>query len=632
MFPSIFTDELSLDIAETLPILKSWGLDHCDLRGRVLGKHFEELTPDELGRVAGLVKDVGLRVGCLESSLAKVHFPGPERRRAEAQKLEAVIRAADVLGCRLVRSFFFWQPPKEEAGSLTDNPEALARAQEYFEPLARRAREAGLILAFENCGVTPDEVFAFLDAVAVPAWGMAWDVCNSWPYRPDNESVEEFCRRLAPRSRLLHVKARGAVPGLDPVSIPYEQVLQVADNAGVRGPVSAETHNPDSSVEDREMSRRVVEVIQKAWPSAAPGGLFDTPKPAAGITRSYENDPVRFVVVGLGMGHNRAQQVVKTPGTELVGVCDVREERALRTSEACGVPYSLDIREWLDRDDVEVVYVMTETGRHGEVALQALEAGKHVLSTKPMEASIGACDRMIRKAEEKGLLLGVDFGRRFEPGPLVMRTAVADGRFGRLLSGTVELKILRTMEYFEANGGWRGTRRWDGGGVLSNQSIHHIDELVFTLGVPTRVCCSLWTQTHEIEAEDLGCATWEYESGLVVTYFATSSYPHATWYIRSEVQGTDGAYFAAAGGPFEKPLERWFQDGAWGDRPTTIRAESKWLNAADNFAAAIRTGAELVCSGRDGRRTQSVLDAMYRSAYENDGGWTAVYPELSPEG
>jgi len=48
----------------------------------------------------------------------------------------------------------------------------------------------------------------------------------------------------------------------------------------------------------------------------------------------------------------------------------------------------------------------------------------------------------------------------------------------------------------------------------------------------------------------------------------------------------------------------------------------------DNFAAAVRGGAELTCPGRDGRRTQAILDAMYRSAYHNAGGWADVTAEL----
>jgi UDP-N-acetyl-2-amino-2-deoxyglucuronate dehydrogenase len=291
------------------------------------------------------------------------------------------------------------------------------------------------------------------------------------------------------------------------------------------------------------------------------------------------------------------------------------------------VPYKTEYREWLEADEVEVVYVMTETGNHAKVALAALAAGKHVITTKPMEASLAACDKMVRLAEEKGLLLGVDFGRRYTSGLLSLRAAVEQGWFGRMLSGTLTVKILRTMEYYRMNGGWHGTRRWDGGGVLSNQSIHHIDEIAQTLGIPAQMRCSIWTQNHDIEAEDLGTAVWLYEDGTVISYYATTSYPQPTWYVNYELAGTEGAYFTVSGGPFESPQAKWWKDGAWSDK-APYAVESEWLNAADNIAAALRSGVPLTCPGRDGRRTQSILDAMYRSAYEADGGWVQIEPEL----
>ncbi len=630
MFPSIFTDELALDFTDTLPHLKEWGLKHCDLRGRVFGRSFESLSAEQRVEVKKLLDEHGMAVGCLQSSLAKVHLPDTERQAAEAEKLEGIIRAADALGCRLVRAFFYWQPPAELAGQLAVRPDEQQKVLDLFAPLADRAKQAGLILAFENCGVTPDEVFTVLDALGGPAWGPAWDAANGWDCDERRADEGAFIIRMAQRARCVHVKARGAVEGLTDELIPYDKVLQTCDNAGVQGPVSAETHNPDRSVDNVEMSRRVVEVIQKAWPTAAPGGLFDTKK-AEGLVRAWADDPVRFVVVGLGMGHSRSKLIQSTSGTRLVGVCDVVEERARRTAEECDVPCTTALREWLDNDEVEAVYVLTETGNHAEVALQALEAGKHVLTTKPMEASLAACDEMIRLAEKKSLLLAVDFSRRIEPGPLSLKAAVEGGRLGHLLGGEASLKILRKMDYFQSNGGWRGTRRWDGGGVLSNQSIHHIDELAFCLGIPEKVRCSIWTQDHDIEAEDLGCATWLYHDGLVLTYYGTSSYPHPTWYFRLELHGTEGAVSRAAGGPLEKPLERWFLDGAWGDKPPA-HVTSEWTSCADNFAAALRTGAPLVCSGRDGRRTQAVLDAMYRSAYDHDGAWVNVDAELQEEG
>lgn len=626
MFPSIFTDELGLDFADALPVLRGWGLEHCDLRGRVFRKAFEDLTPEELAEAKRLLDRHGLKVGCLQSSLAKVHLPEPERCRAEERKLEGVIRAADALGCRLVRSFFYWQPPRELAGQLAARPDELQKALDRFAPLAERAQAAGLVLGFENCGTTPDECFAVLDALGVPAWGFAWDVHSSWDCEERRRDLGGFLMRMAERARLVHVKAQGAVPGLGE-AIPYDRVLQVLDAAGLRGPVSAETHNPDRGVDNAEMSRRVVHAIQRSWPTAAPGGLFDTAKRRAALPRPWAEDPVRFVVVGLGMGHSRAKMIQDTPGARLVGVCDIVEERAQRTAEVCGVPYETDFRRWLDNPDVEAVFVLTETGNHAAVALACLEAGKHVLVTKPMEASLAACDAMVRLAEEKGRVLAVDFSRRVEPGPLALRAAVAKGHFGRLLGGEASLKILRTMDYFQANGGWRGTRRWDGGGVLSNQNIHHLDELVFALGVPNRVRCNTWTQDHAIEAEDLGVATWAYDGGLVLTLFATSSYPHPTWYYRFELHGTAGALIQASGGPFGRPIERWFLGGAWGNKPPE-HAESEWVNNVDNFAAHLRAGAPLVSDGREGRRSQAVLDAMYRSALDADGAWVAVEPEL----
>jgi predicted dehydrogenase len=537
-------------------------------------------------------------------------------------------------------------------GQLAVRPDELQKALDRIAPLADRAQKAGLILGFENCGTTPDECFAVLDALGVPAWGFAWDVHSSWDCDERRRDLGGFLIRMAQRARLVHVKAHGAVAGIGE-QIPYDKVLQTLDNAGLRGPVSAETHNPDPKVPHEEMSRRVVEAVQKAWPTAAPGGLFDTGKRAGPVVRPWANDPVRFVVVGLGMGHSRSRMIQETPGATLVGVCDKVEERAKRTSDECKVPYETDVRRWLDRKEVEALFVLTETGNHGTVALQALEAGKHVLVTKPMDAALAACDAMIRLAEKKGLALAVDFSRRVESGPLSLKATVANGHFGRLLSGEASLKLLRTMDYFRSNGGWRGTRRWDGGGVLSNQNIHHLDELVFALGVPRRVRCNIWTQDHAIEAEDLGVATWEYPEkdtrcllperpsgcfaqktagvfsrpGFVVTLYATSSYPHSTWYFRFELHGTQGALIQASGGPFDKPVERWFLDGAWGAKAPE-RVESEWLNNVDNFAAHLRAGAKLTSDGREGRRSQAVLDAMYRSAYEADGGWVPVHPEL----
>ena len=180
MYLSVFSDELFMDAKQSLPIIKGWGLDYVDFRGRVNGKGIEYQTDEELRELKKQLDDMGLKVGAIQSSLCKVHLPDAQRRREEEEKLEGVIRAADILNCRLVRCFNYWQPHGDaDCGNLDVRPDEMNKVLGMFEPIAKRAKEAGLVLAFENCGQTVEEVIALVDALGVPEWGLAWDVSNN---------------------------------------------------------------------------------------------------------------------------------------------------------------------------------------------------------------------------------------------------------------------------------------------------------------------------------------------------------------------------------------------------------------------------------------------------------------------
>lgn len=621
MFKSIFTDELGMDLEDVLPFLRKWGLSHCDLRSRILEKNFHELSDEQLAEIRSVLDKDGFSVACLESSLAKVHLPNEERQKAEMEKLERIISASKILGCKLVRCFFFWQPPKEEIGTLGNNPEALKMALDMFLPFAKRAKEAGLVLAFENCGCTPDECFAMLDALNVPEWGFAWDTHNTYEYEKNEieTDFEGYAKRRAARTKILHVKAQGLTVGKN--VFPLDKVLLALQKAGFSGPLSVETHVEEEGLTRPEGCKRVLDAIDAAMPKPAPSPAKCQSIPE-GIIRPWAHNPVRFAVVGLGMGHTRAMEIHKTSGLKLVKVCDLDEARARRTGEAAGVPWTLDFQDVLDDPNVEAVMVMNETGRHGQLACQALRAGKHVLVTKPMDMTTAACDEMIRLAQEKGLCLAVDHCRRLLPSILDLRQALKEGVFGRMLNASVSLRVLRTMQYFNANGGWRGTRELDGG-VLSNQSVHHIDELLFCLGMPAKVSAHTWTQNHDIEMEDLACAVWVYASGLVVNFLATTCYPQSGWYYQMEMHGTEGGYVHREGGPGKEPVTQWLHKGQWADA-APVEAEHLWMNSMDNFAAHLRNGAPFLCPPSDARGAVAVINAMYESAYEKDGAWVEL--------
>src|SRR5262245_25909313 len=101
----------------------------------------------------------------------------------------------------------------------------------------------------------------------------------------------------------------------------------------------------------------------------------------------------------MGMGRSRSRTVTQTEGAKLQVVCDIREERVRPVAEELGCEWTRSLDEVLARDDVDVVDLMLPSGLHGDVAMQAMRVGKHVITTKPMDVSLAKADAMIACAE-----------------------------------------------------------------------------------------------------------------------------------------------------------------------------------------------------------------------------------------
>ncbi|MBQ8324331.1 MAG: Gfo/Idh/MocA family oxidoreductase [Clostridia bacterium] len=627
MYISIFSDEFYQDIYQVLPVIKSWGMTHVDFRGMINGKPIEKQTDEELHALKAALDSYGLKAGVIQSSLCKVHLPDKERQAKEQEKLEGIIRASQILGTKLVRSFFYWQHAQDDpaCGELATRPDALSEVLDMFAPIAKRAREAGLILGFENCGVTPNEVICVLEALQVPEWGMAWDVSNMFELLPEaqGDCVEYFTKALK-YANMVHVKSRGVptIPELKYKKVPWERVLAGVAVTGKDMPISVETHVPaDSALDKIDTCKRVYDYVKKAIPSSAPGDMKSALSPKLRFDRPYADNPVRMVVVGLGMGKNRCKQLEDTTGIQLVGVCDINEAKARAVGEQFGVAYSADIRVFLEDPTVEVMYIVTPTGTHCDIAEQCLRAGKHVLVTKPMDVTHQKCIRVTELAKELGLMLACDFDLHFRGALTELKNAVDDGFFGKLKSANMILNIRRPKEYFEENGHWRGTWALDGGGALSNQGIHEIDRILTVFGMPQAVRCTVATQTHDIEVEDYGIAEMRFENGMIARISSTTSYPASSWYTRLEVYGDRGAYLLTAGGP-EGDHVYWWQHGEWSEN-SPYPFTKEWNQAADNFANALRTGEPLIVTAENGIRSRYVLDKMYESAHGTEG-WVTI--------
>lgn len=310
---------------------------------------------------------------------------------------------------------------------------------------------------------------------------------------------------------------------------------------------------------------------------------------------------IGFGVIGLGMGASRCEMVAQTPGARLVAVADIDAQKAQTIAEKHGVDWYTDYREMLERRDLDVAYVMTPSGLHGQMAIDAAQAGKHVIVTKPMETTLEKAERMIQVCKDCGVKLAVDFEQRYFHHNLRIKKAIEDGRLGRLVLGEARMKWHRTQRYYE---GWHGTWELDGGGSLINQTIHWIDLLLWFMGPVEAVFGRTGVFTHRIETEDLGVAVLTFKNGALGTILGTT-----TWYRDDppvvEIHGERG-YVGIKGGE----LALWefneeFKEEIPEDWPS---------NVVEDMITAIREGKEPVVDGPEGKKSLELVKAIYESS------------------
>ena len=335
----------------------------------------------------------------------------------------------------------------------------------------------------------------------------------------------------------------------------------------------------------------------------------------------------KVAVVGAGVIGTHHGLVVNqlADRLQLVAVADTQLDRAeLLAAERGGKPYRT-LTEALAAEDVDIVVVCTPTGRHGEVAIEALAAGKHVIVEKPAETTVARTDEIIEARQKAGTLVTVISKHRFDPATEVVLAAIGRGELGRLTSGIASVDWWRGQSYYDS-GDWRGTWELDGGGALMNQGVHTVDLLVAMLGRPVEVFAYAGTLAHErIEVEDVAVGVVRFESGaLGVLHATTAAYPGLS--ARLQVHGDKGsavidndelAFFEATA-PGATARERLM--GTTSARPVpTAGSDPGQLSDAHrlqylNFLAALDGTEPLRVDLETNRQSIAVITGVYESA------------------
>lgn len=338
---------------------------------------------------------------------------------------------------------------------------------------------------------------------------------------------------------------------------------------------------------------------------------------------------LRHAVVGVGAGifslHKDALD--QTPEAELVGVCDVNTQLGQQRADELGVPFYQQAQVMLADLKPDVTSIITPHPFHAQIAVDAFNAGSHVIVEKPIAIHVGEADRMIAAADANDRLLAVNFQHRYRPEVIAVRDLLQSGGLGKILRVTVVEPWVRTAAYFR-NAGWRGTWRGEGGGVLMNQGPHGLDLICYLLGMPVRIAA--WTRTlqHAIETEDTITAMFEWGDGAIGTVYMSTV---EAGQRRMEIAGTGGTLLL---GERDITLERFQPDllehiatnpNPFG-RPEQVTAalEIETLDGPSGHAAVYRNlydaalhGATLRCDGRQGRQSLELANAMIYSSHTN---------------
>lgn len=233
---------------------------------------------------------------------------------------------------------------------------------------------------------------------------------------------------------------------------------------------------------------------------------------------------LNFALVGCGRIAKRHSELLgnrQIPNARLAAVCDIKFEKAERIGAQFGVPAHADMHEMMRSNAIDVVVVLTESGHHERDVVALAPYGKHIMVEKPMALTLSGADAMVRACDAAGCKLFVVKQNRFNVPVVKLREALEQGRFGKLVMGTIRVRWCRDQRYYDQDS-WRGTWALDGG-VLTNQASHHVDLLEWMMGDVETVFAKSATALVNIEAEDTAVVVLKFKSGALGIIEATTA-------------------------------------------------------------------------------------------------------------
>ena len=340
-----------------------------------------------------------------------------------------------------------------------------------------------------------------------------------------------------------------------------------------------------------------------------------------------EHPPVRFGMIGCGTASIPVgEAIAMSPLTELTAVYDVNEELAQDLSQRFAVP-AMKSLDALLHVPLDAVYIAVPHYLLAPLTYQALEAGKHALTEKPLAISLEEADKLIQLAKDRQLAVGVFYEMRYAPAHAQARALIQASVIGKVIGIQIQTLIDKSLAYWQSGymgrsiNPWRGIRAQAGGGVVLMNTSHLLDAITYITDLRvTHVSAEIGTLVADVEVEDVAAATFRFDNGAVGSLFSGAHIRGAHGDERCSIYGTDGQIRLPdpyGSDPLQLYLQHdWkdFKAGQWHSIPG--EPVQVYRRAMEDFARAIQTRQCVPIDAQQARYVLSVVLAIYQSARE----------------
>ena len=303
--------------------------------------------------------------------------------------------------------------------------------------------------------------------------------------------------------------------------------------------------------------------------------------------------------------YSYAESLKRIPDVEIVAIFDDDINRGKEVSEKYSVQHYTSQSEFLNLS-MDAVIICSENSRHKEMVLNAAKANKHILCEKPIATNVEDAKEMIEACKKHNVIFQIAYPVRFSSPIQQLKKIIDQGELGDILA-------FRTTNRGQNPGGWFIDAEQSGGGAVLDHTVHMVDIMRWYLGKEViEVKSYVDSYFHNIDIDDAGLLTLEFENGVIASHDASWSrfneYP--TWGdVTIEVIGTKETIKVDA---FQEHF-RVFAKGMKSLEHHFFGNDMDYGLIVD-FINCIRDGREPSITGLDGLKSLEVALAAYESS------------------